>query len=83
MAFYKVLEDSFIGHSLVQAGAVVDFNDDPASGGMSPGKNLAACDADGNLLAAEGAKAPKPRAAKAKPVEQSAADTTGEGEALA
>lgn len=80
MAFYKVLEDSFIDHSIVLAGAVVDFNDDPAAGGMVPGKNLAACDANGNLLAAEGAKAPKARKAKAA---EAPAEDSGEGEALA
>ena len=79
MAFYKVLEDSFIAHSIALAGAVVDLNDDPTTGGMVPGKNLAACDADGNLTAAKGAKAPK--ASKAKG--EAPADTAGEGEALA
>lgn len=65
MAFYKVLEQSFIGSSLVAEGAIVDINDDVASGGYTPGTNLAACDADGNLLAAEGAVSKaKPKAAK-------------------
>lgn len=75
MAFYKVLETSFIGHSLAQEGAVVDINDDPTNGGMAPGSNLAACDAEGNLTAAEGAKAPKAKSSKSKP--------SDEGEALA
>ena len=62
MAFYKVLEQSFIGSSLVAEGALVDINDDVASGGYTPGTNLAACDADGNLLAAEVQSArPSPR----------------------
>lgn len=74
MAFYKVLEASFIGHSLVEAGAVVDINDDAAAGGMTPGKNLAACDADGNLTALEAAKAPKAKASK-----PAATKTTDEG----
>jgi len=51
MAFYKVLEPSFIGQALVAIGQVVDINDDPAKGGMTPRGNLAACDADGNTTA--------------------------------
>ena len=52
MAFYKVLAPSFIGQALVAVGQVVDINDDPAKGGMTPRGNLAACDADGNMAAA-------------------------------
>ena len=52
MAFYKVLEPSFIGQALVAVGQVVDINDDPAKGGMTPLGNLAACDEDGNMTAA-------------------------------
>ncbi len=51
MAFYKVLESSFIGQALIAAGQVVDINDDPAKGGMTPRGNLAACDEDGNMTA--------------------------------
>lgn len=68
MAYFKVLEISFIGTALLQEGAVVDINDDPENGGMHVGTNLAACDADGNLLAAEGAKA-KPKAKAKAPAE--------------
>lgn len=65
MAYFKVLEQSFIGSSLVAEGAVVEINDDIASGGFTPGNNLAACDADGNLVAAQGAvNKAKPKAAK-------------------
>lgn len=74
MAFYKVLETSFIGSSIAEAGAVVDINDDAATGGMSPGTNLAACDANGDLLAAEGAKAPKASKAKKATADESGAD---------
>lgn len=56
MSYYKVLEQSFIGHSIQEAGTVVEINDDPAKGGMEPGSNLAACDADGNLAALAAAK---------------------------
>ena len=56
MAFYKVLELSFIGDKLCQPGTVVDINNDPAKGGMRPGKALAACDAEGNLVASKPAK---------------------------
>lgn len=55
MAFYKVLAPSFIGQALVAVGQVVDINDDPANGGMTPRGNLAACDADGNMTAARSA----------------------------
>lgn len=41
MARYKVLELSFINNSLVQAGEVVEINDNPANGGFEPGSNLA------------------------------------------
>jgi hypothetical protein len=62
MAYYKVLETSFIGLKLCHEGEVVNINDDPANGGMAAGSNLAACDEEGNLTAA------KPAAkAKAKP----------------
>ena len=40
MAQYKVTEKSFINGRLVQAGAVVEVNDDPKKGGMKPGSNL-------------------------------------------
>lgn len=63
MAFYKVLELSFIGAKLCQPGTVVDINDDPSKGGMTPGKALAACDAEGNLKAGKQAKKPQPVAA--------------------
>lgn len=69
MAFYKVLEPSFIGQALVAIGQVVDINDDPAKGGMTPLSNLAACDADGNMTAA--------RSARSKKV---AVEAAGEGE---
>lgn len=62
MAFYKVLELSFIGDRLCQPGTVVDINNDPDKGGMRPGKALAACDAEGNLVAAKPAKKPAPAA---------------------
>jgi hypothetical protein len=64
MAYYKVLELSFVGVALAQEGSVVDINDDPNNGGMTPGANLAACDAEGNLTAAKSkpAKAAKPAA---------------------
>ena len=54
MATYKVLEPSFIGNSFRNVDDIVEINDDVKNGGMEPGSNLAACDADGNLL-----KAPK------------------------
>jgi hypothetical protein len=56
MAHYKVLEKSFIGLKLYEAGEVVEINDNPDKGGMTPGDNLAKCDSDGNLAAAQGAK---------------------------
>ena len=62
MAKYKVLEQSFIGLKLCEEGETVDINDDPANGGMSPGTNLAACDEDGNLLAAKPAAKSKAKA---------------------
>lgn len=64
MAFYKVLEVSYINGSIRQEGEVVDINDDPATGGMRPKGNLAKCDQDGNLAAAKGAKAQKAPATK-------------------
>lgn len=71
MAYYKVLELSFVGTALVQEGAVVDINDDPNDGGMTPGANLAACDAEGNLTAAKPAAKSKPaKGAKAPAGEQ-------------
>jgi hypothetical protein len=60
MAFYKVLELSFIGEKLCPPGTVVNINDNPNDGGMRPGKALAACDADGNLKASKPAKKPEP-----------------------
>jgi hypothetical protein len=66
MAYYKALELSFVGTALVQEGTVVDINDDPSNGGMTPGANLAACDAEGNLTAAKPAAKSKPAKA-AKP----------------
>ena len=65
MAYYKALELSFVGTALVQEGAIVDINDDPSNGGMPPGANLAACDAEGNLTAAKpAAKSKSAKAAK-------------------
>lgn len=64
MAFYKVLEVSYIGGSIRQEGEVVEINDDPTTGGMRPKGNLAKCDKDGNLTAAKGAKAQKAQADK-------------------
>lgn len=63
MAYYKVLEQSFIGLKLCEAGEIVEINDNHAKGGMTPGSNLAACDADGNLKAAKGAVKAKADAA--------------------
>jgi hypothetical protein len=63
MAFFKVLEPSFIGQKLCQPGEVVDINTDVDKGGMRPGKALAACDEEGNLSAAK--PAAKPKAPKA------------------
>jgi hypothetical protein len=56
MAKYEVLETSFIDNRLVEAGTVVEINDDPKKGGMKPGSNMkpvkgsapAAPDAGGN-----------------------------------
>lgn len=56
MAFYKVLEKSFIGYKLVEEGEVVNINDDPENGGMTPSGNLAKCDENGNLEATKPAK---------------------------
>lgn len=67
MTKYQVLEPSFIGLTIVPAGTVVDINDDPKAGGMTPGKNLAKCDDEGNMAALEAAKAPKASKVK-KPV---------------
>ena len=53
MAYYKVLEKSFIGYKLVEEGEIVNINDDPANGGMTPEGNLAKCDEEGNLEAAK------------------------------
>ena len=53
MAYYKVLEKSFIGYKLVEEGEIVNINDDPDNGGMTPSGNLAKCDAEGNLEAAK------------------------------
>ena len=74
MAKYRVLVDSFIDNTLRLAGTIVDINDDPATGGMTPSTNLAACDDAGDLVAVEGA-APRKRKPKAEVV-----DATG-GEA--
>lgn len=73
MALYKVLELSFIGNTLRQEGEIVDINDNPKKGGMEPGANLAACDADGNLLKAPKRRADAP-AADAAPADAPAAD---------
>lgn len=59
MAYYKVLETSFIGQALVEVGKVIEINDDPAKGGMHPGSNLAKCDEEGNLIAARPATSSK------------------------
>lgn len=59
MAFYKVLEQSFIGQKICNEGEIVEINDDPAKGGMVPSSNLAACDEEGNLTAAAPAKKSK------------------------
>lgn len=67
MAFYKVLEQSFIGLKLYSEGEIVDINDDPKNGGMSAGSNLAACDAEGNLKAAKPAAKAKPKADATQP----------------
>lgn len=54
MAQYEVLAQSFIGNRLVEAGTIVEVNDDPKKGGMTPGSNLkkvsgaSAPKADGN-----------------------------------
>jgi hypothetical protein len=40
MARYRVLATSFINDTIAQEGAIVDVNDDPADGGMTPGSNL-------------------------------------------
>ncbi len=59
MARYRVLETSFINNSRVQEGAVVDINDDPANGGMTPGSALARVDEDDELEAAKPARRAK------------------------
>lgn len=66
MNYYKVTEKSYINLALVEPGTVVRINDDPDNGGMRPGKNLVACDEDGNEIKRA---APKP----AKPVTKAAA----------
>lgn len=63
MATYKVLEKSFIGYKLVEEGEIVNINDDPDNGGMTPSSNLAKCDEDGNLEAAKPAAKKKATAA--------------------
>ncbi len=40
MAKYEVLETSFIDNRLVEAGTIVEINDDPKKGGMKPGTNV-------------------------------------------
>jgi len=59
MAYYKVLETSFIGQALVEVDKVIEINDDPTKGGMSPGSNLAKCDEAGNLIASRPATSSK------------------------
>jgi hypothetical protein len=53
---YKVLEVSYINGALQPVGAIVQINDDPDNGGMTPAGNLAACDEEGNIV--------KPKAAR-------------------
>lgn len=56
MAKYEVTELSFVNNRLVEAGTIVEVNDDPKKGGMKPGSNMklakagavASGDADGN-----------------------------------
>jgi len=48
--YYKLIETTYINNAMRQAGEVVRINDDPANGGVRPGKTLVACDAEGNEL---------------------------------
>jgi hypothetical protein len=58
MNYYKVLDTSYINGAIRQAGDVVRINDDPAKGGMRPGKFLVPCDAEGNEVARKRGKQP-------------------------
>lgn len=68
MARYKVLAPSFINNTLLQEGAIVDINDDPANGGMEPGSNLARVDED------DEPEASKPARKSRKPASDDGAD---------
>lgn len=46
--YYKLLERHYIGGAIREEGEVVTFNDDPKKGGMTPGKRMVPCDAEGN-----------------------------------
>lgn len=67
MPHYKLTERSYINGCLQDEGAVVDINDDPANGGMTPGSKLVPCNADGS----ERTRAATPRRSKAAKTESS------------
>lgn len=70
MAFFKVIERTFLGMALHEEGAIVEIkNTDPARGGMRPGKTLAECSEDGTLKASKPAKQHAPEKAPAVPTE--------------
>ncbi len=63
MARYRVMEKSFINNCIAEEGEIVDINDDPANGGMTPGSALARVDEDGEVEAAKPARRPRRGAA--------------------
>lgn len=56
MGLYRVLEKSFIDNAIREPGDIVEVNDDPAQGGMTPGPNLVAVGEDHEPVAARGAR---------------------------
>lgn len=50
LRYFKLTERYFINNTLQDAGAVVQFDDDPKAGGMTPGKFMVPCDENGREL---------------------------------
>lgn len=63
MPHYKLTEKSYVNGCLQDEGAVVNINDDPDNGGMTPGPNMIPCNEDGSDRA-KGAPARAKKAAK-------------------
>lgn len=60
LRYFKLTERYFINNTLQDAGAVVQFDDDPKAGGMTPGKFMVPCDETGRELTAPAVQAKAP-----------------------